>query len=983
MLADGAPSVTSGGGGFLSRQHSFDLTRITRALRRWRSVQSWIVLAALMAACFSQEVHLIGPNNPGGGGTDPGGGASSTLTVTPSGGTLSVGATLQLTLVMRDSTGTIVPIGTVTWTSSNTQIATVDGNGRVSARNQGTVTITASTAGLAATVALQIVPVPVASVTVTPGTATLQLGTTAQFTAVTRDAAGLTLPGRPITWSSSNAAVLTVASNGLVTSRGVGTATLMASSEGQSGSASVTVQNVPVASVVITPAADTVQVGGQTQLVATPRDAGGIPLSGRSVTWSSSAPSVARVSGNGLIDGLVPGTAVITATSEGQSATASITVIPVPVASVILVPQSVTVLVGGTTTFNATPRDANGNALTGRAVTWTTGNSAIAQVSGTGIVSGISSGSALISATCEGITGSAFVTVTIAPATLVQVTIMPATAALQSGQTQQFSMSGQLSDGSTVPVTGSYTASGGSVNGGGLYTAPDQSGTFQVIGTATGTSLRDTATVTVTRPPVATVQVNPATAALDVGRTLNLSAVLRDASGTILTNRTVTWASNNTTVATVTTAGVVTGRATGTATITATSEGQSGTSTLTVQLTPVATVQVSPTTSSVDVGATTQLTAVTRDANGVVLTGRLVTWTTSNPAAATVSSSGLVTGVAVGSATITATSETRTATAAITVVYRPVATVQVSPATESVVIGSVMPFSAVARDAQGGVLSGRPITWASSNPAVATVSATGVATGVVAGTTNIQATIEGVTGSGTLTVTTAPPIGNVPEMPSGYTLRVQWLGSPAPPSGWATGWSGSVPGSVTVITDDLAPVSSPSVARITYPAGFHSGDEPQTWEYNGTSGASAVVMTYWFKYSPGFQGEQSSVNKHLFLFASDGSVIGYTAMRFSGTTANGYIDWLFEGGATGSTAFTWLANSHNTVRLSDWHRVTVEIAAPAVRLWIDGVKVGETTSATLKGRGPTKVAPTWGGNTGDRMSQTGYLYLDEIRLYTR
>ena len=959
------------------------MTKTPVVVRRRRPFRAWVGLVVLVAACFAQEVQLVGPGETPDPGTTPGGGQPGTLTATPASGTLAVGATLQITLVQRDSAGINVPIGVVTWTSSNQTVATVDGTGRITGRSAGLATITASTAGLAATVSLQVVPVPVASVTVAPGTATLQLGTTAQFIAVSRDAAGLLLVGRPVTWSTSNAAVLTVSSSGLVTSRGVGSATVTAAVEGQTGSSPVTVQNVPVASVQVVPGADTVHIGKQTQLVAVPRDANGIPLSGRAITWSSSAPAVARVSGSGLIDGLVAGTAVISATSEGQTGTATITVIPVPVAAVIVVPQSVTVLVGTTTTFNATPRDANGGALTGRSVTWATANSAIATVSPSGVVSGIAPGSVLISATCEGVTGSAFVTITTAPATLVQVTILPATAALLSGQTQQFTLSGQLSDGATVPVTGSFTASGGSVSGGGLYTAPDQSGTFLVIGTATGSSLRDTASVTVTRPPVATVQVNPATATLNVGSTLSLAAVLRDASGSILTNRTVTWSSNNTTAATVSNSGVVTGRAAGTATITATSEGQSGTATLTLQVTPVATVQVSPASSTIDLGTTTQLNAVTRDANGNVLTGRVVTWTSSNPLVATVSGTGLVTGVAAGSATITATSETRTATASITVIYRAVASVQVSPSTESVVIGGSYSFTAVARDANNGVLSGRPVTWTSSNAAVATVSAAGLAVGVTAGSASIRATVEGVTGSATLTVTIAPPIGSVPEMPGGYNLRVQWMGSPAPPSGWATGWAGSVQGSATVVTDAAAPVSGPDVARITYPSGFHSGDEPQTWEYTGTNGAGAVVYTYWFKYSVGFQGEQSSVNKHVFLFASDGSVIGYTAARFSGTTQNGYIDWLFEGGATGSTAFTWLANTHATVRLSDWHRVTIEVAAPAVRLWVDGVKVGETTSASLKGRGPTKIAPTWGGNTGDRMSQTGYLYLDELRVYTR
>jgi hypothetical protein len=78
-------------------------------------------------------------------------------------------------------------------------------------------------------------------------------------------------------------------------------------------------------------------------------------------------------------------------------------------------------------------------------------------------------------------------------------------------------------------------------------------------------------------------------------------------------------------------------------------------------------VAVSPASASVSLGATHQLSALVTDANGNVLTGRTVTWTSSNAVVALVSTSGLVTGLALGSATITATSEGKSGTAAITV----------------------------------------------------------------------------------------------------------------------------------------------------------------------------------------------------------------------------------------------------------------------------------------------------------------------------
>src|SRR5207247_1042694 len=86
------------------------------------------------------------------------------------------------------------------------------------------------------------------------------------------------------------------------------------------------------------------------QLTATPKDAAGNPLSGRVVTWATSATSVATVSATGLVTGVTVGTATITATSEGKSGTATVTVTPVPGAPVPVRPAAA---VGGTAAWLA------------------------------------------------------------------------------------------------------------------------------------------------------------------------------------------------------------------------------------------------------------------------------------------------------------------------------------------------------------------------------------------------------------------------------------------------------------------------------------------------------------------------------------------------------------------------------------------------------------------------------------------------------
>jgi len=167
------------------------------------------------------------------------------------------------------------------------------------------------------------------------------------------------------------------------------------------GNVTVTCAQPSIASVVVSPASATVPVGQTLQLTATPEDANGNPLSGRTVTWSSGSSAVAAVNGSGLVTGVALGSATITAASEGQSGTAAITVTRVPVASVTVSPATANLQQGQTRQLTATPQDASGNALSGRVVTWASGNTAVATVSGSGLVSGVAAGSAAITATSD------------------------------------------------------------------------------------------------------------------------------------------------------------------------------------------------------------------------------------------------------------------------------------------------------------------------------------------------------------------------------------------------------------------------------------------------------------------------------------------------------------------------------------------------------------------------------------------------------
>src|SRR4029077_2281137 len=207
--------------------------------------------------------------------------------------------------------------------------------------------------------------------------------------------------------------------------------------------------------------------------------------------------------------------------------------------------------------------------------------------------------------------------------------------------------------------------------------------------------------------------------------------------------------------------------------ISATSGGITGSATLTVTQVPVASVTVTLTSSSIPVGQATQANAVTKDASCNVLTGRSITWASSNTGVATVSTAGLVQAVAAGSATITATSEGISGSTGVTVTVTqvPVASVTVTLPLPNLTIGQTTQASAVTKDAGGNVLTGRTITWNSSNTTIATVSASGLVTAKGAGTASITATSEGIAGSASVTVTVAP-VATVTLSPASLSLPV-------------------------------------------------------------------------------------------------------------------------------------------------------------------------------------------------------------------
>lgn len=214
-------------------------------------------------------------------------------------------------------------------------------------------------------------------------------------------------------WVSTDPAVATVDSTGLVSAVGAGDALILVDYKTEADTVSVSVVPVPVASVSVA-GLDSISLDDTVAYSAVTRDSAGAPLIGRAVTWASENPSaldVGEASGIGVA--LAEGTAIVTATSEGRSGSVTTKVWPQPVATIEVTPSPASVALYRPATFTATLRDRRAKVLTGRVLTWRTSEPAVFTIGGgTGVVTTAAPGTADAIAESEGKSGSSTLTVT-------------------------------------------------------------------------------------------------------------------------------------------------------------------------------------------------------------------------------------------------------------------------------------------------------------------------------------------------------------------------------------------------------------------------------------------------------------------------------------------------------------------------------------------------------------------------------------------
>ncbi len=534
--------------------------------------------------------------------------------------------------------------------------------------------------------------------------------------------------------------------------------------------------------VTIAPRDLTIPVNASSTVVGTAFDCSNNSIAKKTVTFSSSNSAIASVTQLGVIIGISVGKATVSASADGKTGDATVTVTPEHVASISTTPASVTLRRNGTQQFTAVAKNTQGIAISGITFSWASSNSSLASVDNNGFVRALAPGTVTIAATADGQSGTALVTITEVP--IVSCSLFPLTQSIIVGQSVTITPTAKDSAGNVLSLTGrplSWTSDNtliANVNQQGVVTGVAKGSAKITASNPENTAVNCNMTETVDNPRIRTVQIQPSsglTLRLNVPR--QFTVTLLDSNNVALppAGRIISWRAATPTVATVGATGIVTGIGVSDfGKVAVDVEGAVDTVTFKVTKIPVSIVQVIPNSFSVIQGNTKQFSTTVTDTAGTIVTDRDITWSVNDPTRATISATGLVSTLASGNVTVTATTPGGTGqliigNASLTITPVPVDTIAVVSTTVTVVKGTFTQFTITLRDAAGNELRNRNVQVTSDHPEIATgfyqngattVSVNGVAVGsatLTLQTVNANSQNEGKATKITVTVTAATP----------------------------------------------------------------------------------------------------------------------------------------------------------------------------------------------------------------------------------
>lgn len=670
----------------------------------------------------------------------------------------------------------------VTWTSSDSTVATIGPSGLAIARAPGTTQITATLEEVSRSATLTVLRSPVRSILVQPQELDLLTGAAQQLSAIATLTDGSSLDvTASATWSSTDESVATVAA-GNVTAIAPGTASITAKDEatGINQFAVAAVRDPQPVALLVEPNTAALGVGETTSLTATLKLENDETINVTAdVTWSSSDVQVAEVNDapdmKGVVTARGPGAISITATHEasGLQDGMRVTVTPPTLVGIQVTPGTATLQLNERQAFVATAvySDGSERPVTG-GITWLSSDETVAVMDTSpgrsGTFQAVGVGTVTISAlnpqtglSSDDTNRSA--TVTVLTPNTTSVIVLPTLANVAAGLTQQYQAFRVLSDntGEDISATAIWSSSDPSV------ATVSATGLVQTLATGTATiSATDPASsinseasgtsgyLTVDPPILLSISITPPAAAMVIGSTQQFSAIANYSDGIVRNISTlVTWRSSSPAV-TLSTSGLATAQSLGMATVSA-SDAVSGISstdsdqsaTVLVSAAQLLSIAVTPAAPSLPAGATAALNALgTYDNNSTVdLTG-IVTWSSSTPAVATVSNvngaKGVVSALSAGAATIIAvepssgvSSDTTMESAAITVPSGvTLQSLAVTPGSATFNVNQSVPYQATGTFSDASVHPmTETVTWSASNGAIASVSNAEGTRGLVSG----------------------------------------------------------------------------------------------------------------------------------------------------------------------------------------------------------------------------------------------------------
>jgi uncharacterized protein YjdB len=360
---------------------------------------------------------------------------------------------------------------------------------------------------------------------------------------------------------------------------------------------------------------------------------------------------------------------------------------------------------------------------------------------------------------------------------LASIAISPTSPSVPLGSQQLLTATGTFSNGATEVLasvlwsssSGNISTISGDASDSGYLTSVAQ-GTATITASAAGVS--GSTTVTVPAPSLVSITLNPQSSTLAVGTAQQFTAtgLYSDGSSQDLTSA-ATWTSSSP-VATVTSTGLVTGASLGNSTIQASFGSQSGSTTITIGAAALVSVALSPASSSIPVGASQQYQVIGTYSDGSTQNVTpSVAWSSSPSDIVSENSSGLITGLVQGTATVQAALGTVSGSTSVTVTSPALTSVTISPTSLNMDVGGTQQLSATATYSNS---SSNDITssssWVSSNPLIASVSATGLVTAIGNGNVTITATSSGASGAATVTVGTSTGSLNTSRYDQAATL---------------------------------------------------------------------------------------------------------------------------------------------------------------------------------------------------------------------